>query len=185
MIIVTIIVTVSFTGRQAYFLKRNLSLDLSVLRKATGIFDFWDQTVKIVGSMDQESYQQLQMWLSEHFSLFVTPIISSKVVQISREKMSEKPHSIRLLKWFNFSQSGSRENNRKAFEGASMEPTKRIVCWSKTMKIRECSGKKFKVRSLFWIYGSDKSTLLGGTYPYNGQQEVPYPEGLIYFWKWM
>ena len=34
-----------------------------------------------------------------------------------------KPHSIRLLRWFNFSQSGSRKNNRKAFEGASMEPT--------------------------------------------------------------
>ena len=38
-------------------------------------------------------------------------------------KMSEKPHSIRLLRWFNFSSSGSRKNNRKAFEGASMEPT--------------------------------------------------------------
>ena len=27
------------------------------------------------------------------------------------------------LRWFNFSQSASRKNNRKAFEGASMEPT--------------------------------------------------------------
>ena len=34
-----------------------------------------------------------------------------------------KPHSIRLLRWFNFSQSGSRKNNRKSFEGASIEPT--------------------------------------------------------------
>ena len=32
-------------------------------------------------------------------------------------------HFIRLLRWFNLSQSGSRKNNRKAFEGASMEPT--------------------------------------------------------------
>ena len=44
-----------------------------------------------------------------------------------RTKMARKnvwkPHSIRLLRWFNFSQSGSRKNNRKAFEGASMEPT--------------------------------------------------------------
>ena len=38
-------------------------------------------------------------------------------------KISEKPHSNRLLRWFNFSQSESRKNNRKAFEGASMEPT--------------------------------------------------------------
>ena len=38
-------------------------------------------------------------------------------------KMSEKPRSIRLLRWFNFRQSGSRKNNRKAFEGASIEPT--------------------------------------------------------------
>ena len=34
-----------------------------------------------------------------------------------------KPHSIRLLRWFNFSQSRSRKNNRKAFEGAFMEQT--------------------------------------------------------------
>ena len=38
--------------------------------------------------------------------------------------MSEKPHSIRLLRLFNLSQSGSRKNNRKAFEGASIEPTR-------------------------------------------------------------
>ena len=58
----------------------------------------------IVGSMDQESSQQLQMWFSGHFfapklsELFVTPIVSSTVEQIWREKMSEKPHSIRLLR---------------------------------------------------------------------------------------
>ena len=34
-------------------------------------------------------------------------------------KMSEKPHSIRLLRWFKQEQ----ENSRKAFEGASMEAT--------------------------------------------------------------
>ena len=57
-----------------------------------------------VGSMDQESSQQLQMWFSEHFfapklsELFVTPIVSSTVEQIWREKMSEKPHSIPLLR---------------------------------------------------------------------------------------
>ena len=54
---------------------------------------------------------------------FVEPIVSATVEQKWREKMSEKPHSIRLLRWFNFSQSESRENNKKAFEGASMEPT--------------------------------------------------------------
>ena len=58
----------------------------------------------IVGSMGQESSQQLQMWFSEHFlapklaGLFVTPIVSATVEQIWREKMSEKPHSIRLLR---------------------------------------------------------------------------------------
>ena len=58
----------------------------------------------IVGSMDQESSQQLQMWFSEHFfapklaGLFVMPIVSATVEQLWREKMSEKPHSIRLLK---------------------------------------------------------------------------------------
>ena len=41
--------------------------------------------------------------------------------------MSEKPHSIRLLRLFHFSQSGRRKNNRKAFEGASMEPTTLII----------------------------------------------------------
>ena len=35
----------------------------------------------------------------------------------------KKPHSIRLLRWFKFSQSGSKKNNRKTFEGASVEPT--------------------------------------------------------------
>ena len=56
-----------------------------------------------------------------------THIVSATVEQIWRKKMSEKPHSIRLLRWFNFSQSGSRKNNRKAFEGASMEPTMRAL----------------------------------------------------------
>ena len=79
--------------------------------------------------MDQESSQQRQIWFSEHSfapelaGLFVTPIVSATVEQIWREKMSEKPHSIRFLRWFNFSQSGSRKNNRKTFEGASVEPT--------------------------------------------------------------
>ena len=59
---------------------------------------------KIVGSMDQESSQQLQMWFFEHFfapklaGLFVTPIVFATVEQIWREKMSEKPHSTRLLR---------------------------------------------------------------------------------------
>ena len=58
----------------------------------------------IVGSMDQESPRQLQMWFSEHFfapklaGLFVTPIVSAMVKQLWGEKMSEKPHSIRLLR---------------------------------------------------------------------------------------
>ena len=58
----------------------------------------------LVGSMNQLSSQQLQMWFSEHFfapklaRLFVTPIVSATVEQIWHEKMSEKPHSIRLLR---------------------------------------------------------------------------------------
>ena len=32
------------------------------------------------------------------------------------KKTSEKPHSIRLLRWFNFSQSGSRKSNRKTLK---------------------------------------------------------------------
>ena len=54
--------------------------------------------------MDQESSQQLQMWFSEHFfapklaGLIVTPIVSATVEQKWREKMSEKPHSIQLLR---------------------------------------------------------------------------------------
>ena len=82
-------------------------------------FSDWSKgkTENIVGSMDQEPSQQPQMWFSEHFFapklvwLFVTPIVSSTVEQIWREKVSEEPYSIRLLRWFNFSQSGSRENN--------------------------------------------------------------------------
>ena len=60
---------------------------------------FWldhHQSCIIVGSMDQESSQQLQMWFSEHFfapklaGLIVTPIVSATVEQKWREKMSEK-----------------------------------------------------------------------------------------------
>ena len=82
-----------------------------------------------VGSTDRASSQQLQMWLSEPFfgpelaAYFVTPIVFATVEEIWRENISEKPHSIRLMRWLNFSQSGSRKNNRKAFEGASMGPT--------------------------------------------------------------
>ena len=42
------------------------------------------------------------MWFSEHFfapklaAYYVTPIVSAVVEQIWLEKMSEKPHSIRL-----------------------------------------------------------------------------------------
>ena len=43
--------------------------------------------------------------------------------KIWREKMSKKPCSIRLLRWFDFSQSVNRRNNRRTFEGASVEPT--------------------------------------------------------------
>ena len=65
------------------------------------------------------SSQQLQMWFFKHFfapklaALFVTPIVSATVEQIWREKVSEKPHSIRLLRRFNFSQSGSRKTLEK------------------------------------------------------------------------
>ena len=58
----------------------------------------------LVGSMDRKSSQQLQMWFSELFfapklaGLFVTPIVSATVEQIWREKMSEKMHSILLLR---------------------------------------------------------------------------------------
>ena len=54
--------------------------------------------------MDQESSQQLRMWFSEHFfapklaGLIVTSIVSATVEQKWREKMSEKPHSSRLLR---------------------------------------------------------------------------------------
>ena len=56
------------------------------------------------GSTDRASSQQLQIWFSEHFVVpklaawFVTPIVSATVEQIWREKTSEKPHSIRLLR---------------------------------------------------------------------------------------
>ena len=54
--------------------------------------------------MDRESSQQLQMWFSEHFfapkraAQFAKPIVFATVEQKWREKMSEKPHSIRLLR---------------------------------------------------------------------------------------
>ena len=110
--------------------KKKSSIFLNIFGTNTAFrVKIWNQKLTIiVGFMDQESSQQLQMWFSEHFfapklaGLFVTPIVSSTVEQIWREKMSEKPHSIRLLRWLNFSQSGSRKNNRKTFEGASVEP---------------------------------------------------------------
>ena len=59
---------------------------------------------EIIGSTDRASSQQLQMWFSEHISapklatLSVTPIVSATVEQIWHEKMSEKAHSIQLLR---------------------------------------------------------------------------------------
>ena len=46
------------------------------------------------------------------------------VQQIWREKLSRKPHSIRLLKWFDISQSENKKNNRKTLQRASVEPIK-------------------------------------------------------------
>ena len=106
--------------------------------------------------MDPESSQQFQMWFSEHFvapkltELIVTPIVSATVEQKWREKMSEKPLSSRLLRWFNLSQSGSRKNNRKTLEGTSVEPTNYAwtkanfwgVLWSKELRISNSKGMK-------------------------------------------
>ena len=52
--------------------------------------------------------------------------------KMARKNVWKSPF-IRLLRWFNFSQSGSRKNNRKALEGASMEPTN-------TTKIKCCNS---------------------------------------------
>ena len=52
--------------------------------------------------------------------------------------MSEKPHSIQLMRLFNFSQSGSRKNNRKAFERTSMEPTNMIMKLQKEITVKCC-----------------------------------------------
>ena len=55
--------------------------------------------LNIVGSTDQASPQQPQVWFSEHIFapkpavLFVMPIVSA-----TARKKSEKPHSIRLLR---------------------------------------------------------------------------------------
>ena len=55
---------------------------------------------RLVGSMDRASSQQLQMWFSEHFFApkVAAQFVTAMVEQIWREKMSEKPHSIRLLR---------------------------------------------------------------------------------------
>ena len=68
------------------------------------VIKYSDMDKMFVGSMDRASSQQLQMCFSEHFLapklsvLFVRPIVSDTVGQIWREKMSEKPHSIQLLR---------------------------------------------------------------------------------------
>ena len=79
--------------------------------------------------MDRQSSEQFQFWLSAHFFGVKTCCVVCHAycfcyggTNMAR-KMSENIDSIGLLRWFNFSQSGSRKNNRKAFEGASMEPT--------------------------------------------------------------
>ena len=89
----------------------------------------WYLVTKVVGSTDRPSSQQLQLWFSEHF--FAPNLLRSlsRLLFLLRwnkygGKNVLKPHSIRLFRWFNFSQSESRKNNRKAFEGASMGPTK-------------------------------------------------------------
>ena len=95
-----------------------------------------------------ECYLLLVPWFKNHLSsfelgflnifsrqklvaYFVTRIVSVKALQIWREKMSTKPRSIRLLRWFDFRQSENRKNNRKTFEGASVEPT--ISSYSKSL----------------------------------------------------
>ena len=55
----------------------------------------------VVGSKDRASSQQLQMSFFEHFfapELAVTPIVSATLEQVWSEKMTEKPHSIRILR---------------------------------------------------------------------------------------
>ena len=43
------------------------------------------------------------------------------------QKMSTKPRSIRLLRWFDFSQSENGKNNRKTFKRASVESTNHVL----------------------------------------------------------
>ena len=94
---------------------------------------------QVVGSTERASSQQLQMWFFEHFShqnccVVCHAYCSATVEQIWRKKLSGKPHSIRLLRWFNCSQSGGRKNNRKTgrktFEGVSVGPTKWQMTWT-------------------------------------------------------
>ena len=43
---------------------------------------------------------------------------------MARKNVKKKQCSIRLLRWFDFSQSENKKNNRNTFEGASVEPTR-------------------------------------------------------------
>ena len=84
----------------------------------------WNNSFKVpfVGSMYQESSQQLRTWFSEHFSLqnllrslalILFLLQRSMSATDMAPKMSKKPRSIRLLRWLDFSQS---ENKRKTIE---------------------------------------------------------------------
>ena len=43
--------------------------------------------------------------------------------------------------------------------------SKKILPWSETFEIKACSEQKnFKIRGLYWIFGSEKSTLIGSKY---------------------
>ena len=85
--------------------------------------------LSVVGSTNQESSQQLRTWFSEHFShQNILRGLSLVLFLLQRYKYGAKkvqtPRLIRLMRWFDFSQSENRKNNRKLLK----EPTKCGPC---------------------------------------------------------
>ena len=81
----------------------------------------------VAGSTDQESSQQLRTWFSEHFfapKLVAWFALSLVRFLLQRYKYGAKKCPKNHVRFdFEFSQSENRKNNRKTFEGASVEPT--------------------------------------------------------------
>ena len=117
------------------------------------ILIFFDLAFCIVGSMDQESSQQLQMWFSEHYfapklaGLIVTPTVSATVEQKWREKISENHIPVDFWDDSTLANQGA---------GKTIEKPLKELPWNQQCNNFECELKHFTI----WIKYTGISEIL-------------------------